>query len=61
MSEITLGSYLKKIRIENKFTIKALSDMINFSTTYISSVENDKKNNPSLKFLEAYIYGVAET
>ncbi|HCT0325425.1 TPA: helix-turn-helix transcriptional regulator, partial [Staphylococcus pseudintermedius] len=49
MSEITLGSYLKKIRIENKFTIKALSDMINFSTTYISSVENDKKNNPSLK------------
>lgn len=61
MSPTNLGSYLKTIREGKNVTVRKLAELINFSPTYISSVENNKKKNPSQKFLEAYIYGLAET
>lgn len=61
MSPTNLGSYLKTIRESKNVTVRKLAELINFSPTYISSVENNKKKNPSQKFLEAYIYGLAET
>ena len=61
MSSMNLGSYLKSVREEKNVTVRSLAELIKFSPTYISSVENNKKKNPSQKFLEAYIYGLAET
>ncbi|QRN92057.1 helix-turn-helix transcriptional regulator [Mammaliicoccus sciuri] len=61
MSSMNLGSYLKSVREEKNITVRSLAELIKFSPTYISSVENNKKKNPSQKFLEAYIYGLAET
>ncbi|PTH61874.1 DNA-binding protein [Staphylococcus agnetis] len=61
MNSLNLGSFLKGMREEKNLTVRELSNLINFSYTYISSVENNKKNNPSQRFLESYIYGLAET
>lgn len=61
MNSLNLGSFLKGLREEKKLTVRELSNLINFSYTYISSVENNKKTNPSQRFLESYIYGLAET
>lgn len=61
MNSLSLGSLLKGFREEKGFTVRELSNLINFSYTYISSVENEKKKNPSQRFLESYIYGLAKT
>ncbi|HBE8406201.1 MAG: helix-turn-helix transcriptional regulator [Staphylococcus simulans] len=60
MSSFSLGSLLKELREEKNVTVRELAKLINFSYTYISSVENDNKSNPSQKFLESYIYGLAK-
>ncbi|MGW9919270.1 helix-turn-helix domain-containing protein [Staphylococcus hominis] len=60
MNSSSLGSLLKGLREAKKLTVRELSELINFSYTYISSVENDKKSNPSQRFLESYIYGLAK-
>ncbi|MBC3078868.1 helix-turn-helix domain-containing protein [Staphylococcus hominis] len=53
-----LGSYLKSIRNEYDITTRNLGKKIGFSHSYISSVENNAKRNPSQDFIEKYLMGV---
>ena len=55
-----LGNFLRAFRESKNVTLRKLGLKINYSPTYISSVENGKKKNPSRKFLEAFIYGLTE-
>lgn len=60
MNKTNLGAFLKDKRERKSITLRKLSEIINYSYTYISSVENEQKVNPSQNFLESYIYGLAD-
>lgn len=59
MNEITLGEYLRKLRNEKKLTTRDLGENIDYSYSYIASVEKGRRK-PSKDFLEKYIYAISK-
>ena len=55
-----LGNYLKTIRNEYGITTRSLGNKIGYSHSYISSVENNAKRNPSQDFIEKYLLGLTD-
>ena len=45
----TFGSEMERLRLEGKVTLKQLSGCVNLSIGYLSDMENERKNPPSLE------------
>ena len=59
MNENLLGDYLRKLRLDKDITTRKLGEKINYSYSYIASMEKGRRNITS-EFLEKYIYSIAE-
>ncbi|QQZ10948.1 helix-turn-helix domain-containing protein [Heyndrickxia vini] len=46
-----IGERIKKLRIEKGFSITQLAALAGISKSYLSYIERDLRNNPSLEFL----------
>jgi transcriptional regulator with XRE-family HTH domain len=57
----TLGEYLKRIRKDNRLTLREVEDKTKISNAYLSQVENGKiaKPSPSVLYKLAECYGIA--
>ncbi len=51
MCEITLGEYISYLRQSRGYKLREFAEMIEISPYYLSNVENDVKNNPSIEIL----------
>lgn len=60
MDNFNLGKYLRSIREEKQLTTRDMAKKSGFSYSYIAGVEKGHKANPSVSFLENYIYGLSE-
>lgn len=56
-----LGDILRRIRMEKKHKLKDMADILGVSSSFLSAVENGKKNMPNywIKTLKKY-YGIDE-
>ena len=54
------GSYLKKLRLDRKMSLREVEKMAKISNAYLSQVERGERNIPTLKILSrvAKAYGV---
>ncbi|WP_046467698.1 helix-turn-helix domain-containing protein [Staphylococcus cohnii] len=52
--------YCKDLREEKKVSVRKIAEKIGYSYSYISSMENKARNNPSDKFIKDYILGLVE-
>ncbi|TJY14566.1 helix-turn-helix domain-containing protein [Staphylococcus chromogenes] len=52
--------YCKDLREEKKISVRKIAEKIGYSYSYISSMENKARNNPSYKFIKDYISGLVE-
>ena len=46
----TIGDYLRKIRAENKLSLRKMADDLSISASFLSAVENGKKKMPESWF-----------
>ncbi|MDQ7113630.1 helix-turn-helix domain-containing protein [Staphylococcus simulans] len=60
MENFNLGSFLRKKREEKGLTTRDLGKKIGYSYSYIAGVEKGHKVNPSVAFLENYIYTISK-
>src|SRR5438309_868197 len=50
---MTLGSYIKDLRLKKRLTQRQLAEAAGFDFTYLSKIENDRlEHTPSLKTLQ---------
>ncbi|RIL70916.1 helix-turn-helix domain-containing protein [Staphylococcus devriesei] len=52
--------YCKDLREEKEISVRKIAEKIGYSYSYISSMENKARNNPSDKFIKDYILGLVE-
>lgn len=52
--------YCKDLREEKEVSVRKIAEKIGYSYSYISSMENKARNNPSDKFIKDYILGLVE-
>jgi len=54
------GSYLKKLRLDRKMSLREVEKMAKISNAYLSQVERGERNIPTLKILSrvAKAYGI---
>ncbi|MBM0867099.1 helix-turn-helix domain-containing protein [Staphylococcus auricularis] len=52
--------YCKDLREEKEVSVRKIAKKIGYSYSYISSMENKARNNPSDKFIKDYILGLVE-
>jgi transcriptional regulator with XRE-family HTH domain len=45
------GKYLKKLRKKNNFTLRQVEEKIHISNSYLSQLEQGKRNIPTLKII----------
>lgn len=57
------GQYLKKLRVEQGYTIRQVEMKTGISNAYLSQIENGKRNIPTAQILQklAPVYGVETT
>ncbi|EON81420.1 DNA-binding protein [Staphylococcus epidermidis 41tr] len=60
MEHFNLGSFLRRKREEKGLTTRDLGKKIGYSYSYIAGVEKGHKVNPSVAFLENYIYAISK-
>ena len=58
MNEKTLGKYLRDLRKEKGLTTRELGEKMNYSYSYVASLETGKRV-PTDEVLEKYIYSLA--
>lgn len=47
-----IGERVKKLRLEKKMTLSELAEQAGVAKSYLSSLERNLQNNPSIQFLE---------
>lgn len=60
MMSFNVLKYCKDLREEKKVSVRKIAEKIGYSYSYISSMENKARNNPSDKFIKDYILGLVE-
>lgn len=60
MMSFNVLKYCKNLREEKKVSVRKIAEKIGYSYSYISSMENKARNNPSDKFIKDYILGLVE-
>ncbi|MCP3660802.1 MAG: helix-turn-helix domain-containing protein [Bacteroidetes bacterium] len=51
----TFGSFLKQLRIKNSFSLRAFASIIEIAPSYLSDIEQGKRNAPAKERLERMI------
>lgn len=60
MDKNILGDYLRQLRLDKDVTTRRLGEKINYSYSYIASMEKGRRNITN-DFLEKYIYALSES
>ncbi|GHT36751.1 hypothetical protein AGMMS49593_02370 [Endomicrobiia bacterium] len=52
---ITFGDYLKELRAKKSFTLRGFATMIGMAPSYLSDIEQGKRNAPTKEYLDKMI------
>ena len=54
-NELTFGSFIRAKRLEHKFTLRVLAELLQMSLVHMSNIENGRRTAPKLETLKKMI------